>query len=74
MNTTTVQSNFQQSFEYLNETLIEKGVEPFSINEAKDWGIVGGESYSELDSLIHEFFSIMQSEKAANNHYNKYGY
>jgi hypothetical protein len=65
---------FQESLSYFNESLIENGVEPLSINEAKDWGIVGGESYSELDSLICEFFSLMQSEKASNKHYNKYGY
>jgi hypothetical protein len=69
-----VTSNFQESLEYVNESLIEKGVEPLSINESKDWGIKGGESYLELDSLIHEFFSIMQSEKAADKHYKKYGY
>jgi hypothetical protein len=69
-----VTTNFQESLEYVNESLIEKGVEPFSINESKDWGIKGGESYSELDSLIREFFSIMQSEKASNNHYKKFGY
>jgi hypothetical protein len=69
-----VTTNFQESLEYVNESLIEKGFEPFSINESKDWGIKGGESYSELDSLIREFFSIMQSEKASDNHYKKFGY
>jgi hypothetical protein len=65
---------YQESFEYVNEILIEEGIKPLSINEFKDWGVQEGATYSYLDSLIRDFVSEMQSEKAANNHYNKYGY
>lgn len=55
---------FQKSLDMFNQFLINWDIEPLSEAEAKDWGIVGGESEERIKELAQDLASEEQSYKA----------
>jgi hypothetical protein len=55
-----------------NAVLKGLGIEPMEAQEAQDW-IVGGENMNELQSMAHDLYSEIQTGKAEEAHYKRFG-
>lgn len=60
-----INATFSEALETFNECLNELGLEPFNETEARDLGIVGGETNAQLSELAHDIYSDEQTEKSA---------
>ena len=56
---------FKESLAIFNSFLNEWNIELVDETEAKDWGLVGGESINEIENLAFDFRSETKSERAS---------
>jgi protein gp37 len=62
----------QESIETLNYYLEERGCEPLSEKELIDWNIVGGETDSELQSMVNDYVSELHTNECENKNAYRY--
>ena len=52
----------EESVDYVNELLIEAGQKPLKDGEVADWGLIGGESFNQLEIWVNDFLSELHTE------------
>ena len=53
----------EESVDYVNELLTAYGLSKLTEGEVADWGLVGGELYSQLEIYVKDFLSELHTER-----------